>query len=379
MTIVTIQPGDSLYKIGRSYGVSVEQLVRANGIDPNKYLVIGDSLIVPSPQEKSGPLQVNGYAYPFIDREVLRKTLPYLTYLSIFSYGVTDEGGLVPLQNDKELITAAKAAGVAPMLVLTTVDESGGFNSERSVRLLESADRRQRLANELKAVMDEKGYYGVDVDMEYIPGRLRQNYTELVEFLKEQLAPHPVFIALAPKTSREQPGLLYEAHDYAGMGAAADMALIMTYEWGYTYSSPMAVAPLPNVERVMNFAVGEIPKDKLLMGLPNYGYDWTLPYEKGRPARSIGNYEAVAIARKYGAEIQYDATAQTPWFRYYDVRRRQHEVWFEDARSYQAKLALVRDLGIAGVSIWNIMRFFQPLYTLLDSTFDIVKLPQKAM
>lgn len=379
MTIVTIQPGDSLYKIGRNYGVSVEQLVRANGIDPNKYLVIGDSLIVPSPQEKSGPLQVNGYAYPFIDREVLRKTLPYLTYLSIFSYGVTDEGGLVPLRDDEELIAAAKAAGVAPMLVLTTVDESGGFNSERSVRLLESADRRQRLADELKAVIEQKGYYGVDVDMEYIPGRLRQDYTELVEFLKEQLAPHPVFIALAPKTSREQPGLLYEAHDYAGMGAAADMALIMTYEWGYTYGPPMAVAPLPNVEQVMNFAVGEIPKEKLFMGIPNYGYDWTLPYEKGRPARSIGNYEAIAIARKYGAEIQYDENAQTPWFRYYDVRRRQHEVWYEDARSYQAKLALVRDLGIAGVSIWNIMRFFQPLYTLLDSTFDIVKISQNQM
>ncbi len=375
MTIVTIQPGDSLYKIGKNYGVSVEQLVRANGIDPNKYLVIGDSLIVPSPEEPSGPLQVNGYAYPFIDREVLRKTLPYLTYLSIFSYGITDEGGLVPLKGDEELIAAAKRAGVAPMLVLTTVDESGGFNSQRSVRLLENEANRTRLVEELKAVLDQKGYYGVDVDMEYIPGQFRQNYVDLIAYLREQLAPHPVFIALAPKTSRDQRGLLYEAHDYAGMGAAADMALIMTYEWGHTYGPPMAVAPLPNVARVMNFAVGEIPREKLLMGVPNYGYDWTLPYESGRPARSIGNYEAIAIARKYGAEIQYDEDAQSPWFRYYDTRRRQHEVWYEDARSYQAKLGLVRELGISGISIWNIMRFFQPLYTLLDSYFNIVKLP----
>ena len=96
MRIVTIQPGDSLYKIGKTYGVTVDQLVAANGIDPNKYLVIGDSLIVPSPEGKWGPLIVNGYAYPFIDREVLKKTLPYLTYLSVFSYGVDDEGGLVP-------------------------------------------------------------------------------------------------------------------------------------------------------------------------------------------------------------------------------------------------------------------------------------------
>ncbi len=374
MTIVTIQPGDSLYKIGKNYGVSVDQLVRANGIDPNKYLVIGDSLIVPGAREKSGPLEVNGYAYPFIDREVLRKTLPYLTYLSIFSYGVTPEGGLVPPQGDEELIEAARAAGVQPMLVLTTVDESGGFNSERAVSLLENEAYRTRLAQELRAVIEQKGYYGVDVDMEFIPGRLRQNYVDFVAFLKQELAPHPVFIALAPKTSREQRGLLYEAHDYAGMGAAADRALIMAYEWGYTYGPPMAVAPFPNVEQVMNFAVGEIPPEKMLMGIPNYGYDWRLPFEKGRPARSIGNYEAVALARKYGAEIQYDETAQTPWFRYYNRRGDQHEVWFEDARSYQAKLGLAASLGVKGVSIWNIMRFFQPLYSLLDSYFDIIKI-----
>ena len=375
MTIVTIQPGDSLYQIGKRYGVSVEQLVEANGIDPHKYLVIGDSLIVPSPQEKSGPLEVNGYAYPFIDREVLKKTLPYLTYLSIFSYGITDDGRLVPPPlGDEELIRAAKEAGVQPIMVLTTVDESGGFNSERSVSLLESAENRARLAEELRRTIQQKGYYGVDVDMEYIPGRLRQDYVDLIDYLKEQLAPAKVFVALAPKTSREQRGLLYEAHDYAGMGAAADRTLIMTYEWGYAFSPPMAVAPLPNVARVMDFALQEIPKEKVLMGLPNYGYDWKIPFERDCPARSIGNYEAIAIARKYGANIQYDETAQAPWFRYYDARRRQHEVWFEDARSYRAKLGLVRELGIVGVSIWNIMRWFKPLYTLLDGHFDIVKI-----
>jgi len=375
MTVVTIQPGDSLYQIGKRYGVSVEQLVAANGVDPNKYLVIGDSLIIPSPEEKSGPLIVNGYAYPFIDREVLRKTLPYLTYLSVFSYGVDDEGGLVPPQaDDREVLMMARSAGVVPILVLTTVDESGGFNSQRSVRLLESADRRARLAAQLKQVIREKGYGGVDVDMEYIPGSFRQAYTDLVSYLAGELAPLPVMIALAPKTSREQRGLLYEAHDYMGMGAAAERALVMTYEWGHTYGPPMAVAPINQVERVLNYAVTEIPPQKILMGLPNYGYDWRLPYEQGTPARSIGNYEGVALARKYGAEIQYDETAQAPWFRYYDKRGQQHEVWYEDARSYRAKLNLLRSLGLGGVSIWNVMRFFQPLYTLLDSYFNIVKL-----
>lgn len=375
MKVITIQAGDSLYKIGKQYGVSVEQLVEANGIDPHKYLVIGDSLIVPSAQEKNKTLEVNGYAYPFIDRAVLEKTLPYLTYLSIFSYGITDAGDLVPPPlPDQPLIQAAKAKGVAPLLVLTTVDESGGFNSERSVSLLESDQARANLAAQLKKVIVEKGYYGVDVDMEYIPGNLRQDYTDLVAYLKEQLAPAAVFVALAPKTSGEQRGLLYEAHDYEGMGKAADRTLIMTYEWGYAFGPPMAVAPLPNVRRVMDYALQEIPPEKLLMGIANYGYDWKIPFDRNFPARSIGNYEAVAIARKYGANIQYDPTAQAPWFRYYDVRRQEHEVWFEDARSYLAKMNLVKELGIQGISIWNVMRWYKPLYSIIDSLFDIRKI-----
>ena len=374
MLIKTIQAGDSLYKIGQTYGVTVDQLVAANGIDPHKYLVIGDSLIIPSPEEKRGELIVNGYAYPFIDREVLKKTLPYLTYLSIFSYGITSNGTLVPPRiDDAEVVQMALEAGVAPILVLTTVDESGGFNSQRAVDLLSSLEKRQRLMQELKTVLAEKGYRGVDVDMEYIPPEFKDDYTDLVTYLKEQLAPVPVLVALAPKSSKDQRGLLYEAHDYEGMGNAATNTLVMTYEWGYTYGPPMAVAPINQVEKVLNYAVTEIPPEKILMGLPNYGYDWVLPFEEGRPARSIGNYEAVALARKYGAEIQFDETAETPWFRYYDRRGAQHEVWYEDARSYLSKLTLLSELGLGGVSIWNIMRFFQPLYTLLDGYFDIKK------
>ena len=147
----------------------------------------------------------------------------------------------------------------------------------------------------------------------------------------------------------------------------------MTYEWGYTYGPPMAVAPLDQVKAVLDYAVTQIPANKILMGLPNYGYDWLLPYDERRPARSIGNYEAIALARKYGATIQFDEKAQSPWFRYYDSRGNQHEVWFEDARSYQEKLRLVQNMGLKGVSIWNVMRWFRPLYTLLNGMFEIQK------
>ena len=89
--------------------------------------------------------------------------------------------------------------------------------------------------------------------------------------------------ALAPKTSAGQKGTLYEGHDYTAIGAACDAALLMTYEWGYTYGPPMAVAPIRNVRQVVEYALTEIPPEKIWLGVPTYGYDWTLPYEKGQP------------------------------------------------------------------------------------------------
>ena len=169
---------------------------------------------------------------------------------------------------------------------------------------------------------------------------------------------------------------MYEAHDYAALGAAADYVLLMTYEWGYTYGPPMAVAPLPNVRRVLDYAVTEIPPEKICLGIPNYGYDWPLPYRQGETqAQSLSNQEAVAAAVAYGAAIQYDETAQSPWFRYTAADGAIHEVWFEDARSISEKLRLIRLYGLHGAGYWNLDRPFPQGWTVLNALWDVANFP----
>lgn len=145
----------------------------------------------------------------------------------------------------------------------------------------------------------------------------------------------------------------------------------MSDEWGYTYGPPMAVAPLPSVRLVLDYAVSEIPADKIYMGIPNYGYDWTLPFQRGETrAKLIGNEEAIDIARRYGAQIQYDAVSQTPYFHYYE-NGNEHEVWFEDARSWMAKLALIPEYGFIGAGFWNAMRPFTAGWLILQAGYRI--------
>lgn len=137
-----------------------------------------------------------------------------------------------------------------------------------------------------------------------------------------------------------------------------------SYEWGYTYGPPMAVAPVGAVRRVVEFALTRMEPGKILLGFPNYAYDWTLPFTVGATrAQSIGNEAAPLLAAQYGAEIQFDEQAQTPYFTYQDEAGQPHEVWFEDARSALAKFGLLTEYGLSGLGYWNFMRPFAAGFT----------------
>ena len=144
----------------------------------------------------------------------------------------------------------------------------------------------------------------------------------------------------------------------------------MTYEWGYTHGPAMAVAPLNKVREVVEYALTKIPAEKINLGIPNYGYDWTLPYVKGTSkARTIGNIEAVQLAISQGVSIQFDEVAQAPFFTYVQ-NGLTHEVWFEDARSIYGKFGLVQEYSLRGMSYWQIMRLFRANLLLQEEFFS---------
>lgn len=372
--VYTVQPGDTLESVSRQTGVPVRTLLQNNlNLRGESAIYPGQTLVLSYQGEKRGTLSVNGYAYPFIDRGLLQRTLPFLTNLTPFTYGITPEGGLVDL-DDRALIAAAEQMDVAPLMHLSTLTEEGNFSNEMASLVLNDLAVQDRLVAAVKTKLADRGYTGLDVDFEFVFPQDAGLYARFIARLRRELAPlgYPVIVALAPKTSAQQRGLLYEGHDYQLLGQAADQLLLMTYEWGYTYGPPMAVAPLPNVRQVVEYALTEIPAQKLWLGVPNYGYDWPLPFVQGESkATSISNQYAVQLALRYGAEIQYDQTAQSPWFRYTDEQGREHEVWFEDARSIQAKLALVPQYGLYGVGYWNLMRPFPQNWVVLSSEYTI--------
>ena len=371
-TFHIVQPGQTLDAIARQYQMPLRQLYRNNyklGGDPA--ITPGQSLVIAWQDQPTSATRTNSYAYPFISRELLSAELPYMSYLTPFTYGINADGGLLPLA-DEALLGEARRLGTVPLMHLSTLTETDNFSSDRAVQVLTDPARQSALIDQVAAMISAKGYQGLDVDFEYIPAAQREAYAAFIRALRERLAPLPVIVALAPKTYAQQPGLLYEAHDYALLGAAADFVLLMTYEWGYTYGPPMAVSPLPQVRAVLDYAVTEIPPSKIFLGMPNYGYDWPLPFRQGvTAARSISNGTAVRLAIDHGAEIRYDETAQSPYFHYTDRDGTAHEVWFEDVRSTAAKLRLVSEYGFRGAGYWDLMRPFPQGWVTLNALFNV--------
>lgn len=378
MEIYIVKKEDTVDSIADRYGISASSIIYNNQLIFPYALAIGQALLLSTdfPSSSSYPAYVNGYAYPFIEQTVLDETLPFLTTLSVFSYGFTTEGELIPPHlDDGFMIRSALNAGVRPILTLTPFGVDGNFNNFLITTMVNNEAVKNTLIDNLLSTVREKGFGGVDIDFEYILSEDRIPFADFVADVRNSLAPYGyhVSVALAPKTSDSQAGLLYEGKDYGLLGEAADSVLLMTYEWGYTYGPPMAVAPLNKVRQVVEYAVTRITPSKIDLGIPNYGYDWTLPYVRGTSAaRTISNLEAIQLAIDNDAAISFDETAMSPFFQY-EKNGLLHEVWFEDVRSYQAKFSLLPAYGLRGMGYWQIMRFFRPNWLLLQDTFQIQK------
>ena len=423
MVIYTVKPGDTVNALAAEYGLAPEQIISDNGLAPDGLLVVGQSLVFLFPEEiysSSGGETVNeiagrygistrtlyrnnyflngrptleagdrvviryedaprdtaflgGYAYEFIGQSLLDSVVSYMTYLMPFTYGFSADGELVAPE-DSRLIQTAVRYGTRPLMHLSTLTPGGYFSNEAAHELFANPEAIERLQQNILENIRAKGYVGLDVDFEYLFAEDKDAYVAFIAGTTALLNENGYFcvVALPPKTSDEQMGLLYEGIDYAALGEAANICFVMTYEWGYRLGPPMAVAPIGSVRRVVEYARSRIPAEKLILGISNYGYDWTLPYVRGESvAPSLSTVEAVALALERGAEIQFDEQAASPYFYYTDENGREHVVWFEDARSYQEKVNLIKEYSLAGGFIWDLMRRNPQGFVTLNALLDV--------
>ncbi|MDN4494081.1 LysM peptidoglycan-binding domain-containing protein [Ureibacillus aquaedulcis] len=367
-----VQPDQNLWQIASLYGTTIGAILTENQLSNPNLIYAGTPLTIP---RRKPIIEVNAYTYQKDEdaAATVNEIGRSLTFLSPFAYLIREDGSLEPFA-DESMLAAARDKNVIPMLAITNLSvTSTGTNLAHAV--LSSSQIRETLLTNILQLMKEKGYKGLNIDFEYVQPGDRENYNQFLQLAVDRLHPQGYFVstAVAPKTSGAQQGLLYTAHDYAAHGRIADFVVLMTYEWGWRGASPQAISPINQMRRVVEYALSVMPANKIYLGFQIYARDWKIPHIEGATAETFSPQEAVRRAAKYNAAILYDEVAQSPYFRYVDEQGQGHEVWFEDARSAQAKFKLVKQYKLRGISYWALGYPYPQNWALLNSNFEIQK------
>jgi len=372
-----VQAGDTLWSISQKFNISYQSLASINRIPINQPLSVGLRLYIPQKQKSAAEfnayVEPRGTAVAPILETSARQAAPYLTYLAPFSFQALRDGSLKePLLNSFPVI-AANNNNVLMMVI--TNQENDQFSDELGRILLNDMNIQDKFLNTIVATAKKYGFKDIHFDFEYLRPEDKTNYNDFLRKAKTRFSNEGwlVSTALAPKTSADQKGRWYEAHDYKAHGEIVDFVVIMTYEWGYSGGPAMAVSPIGPVRNVLEYAVSEIPSSKILMGQNLYGYDWTLPFAQGTIAKALSPQAAIQLASANNTAILYDDKAQAPYFKYTDSSGKLHEVWFEDARSIQAKFNLIKELKLRGMSYWKLGLPFPQNWLLIIDNFQVTK------
>ncbi|WOO36146.1 LysM peptidoglycan-binding domain-containing protein [Anaerocolumna sp. AGMB13020] len=373
--VYTVEEGDSLTGIAEAFNISTMQLLMNNPfLSDRKYIYPGETIIIS--YNKKGNITLHGNTTPSIDKSVLTKTLPYLTYLSIVNYTATREGDIISYSDDSQIIEIIKSYGVVPLLLLTTLTITGKANIVNEIDLLLNPDFQNSYIQNLLSILRIKGYRGVNISFQYINVSNIQYYNSFFTLITERLNSegYLVFVTVDPNLSNIGADASFERVDYSILDQLSQNIIFMNYQWATNVNPPTPIISINDLEVFLNYINTIITPEKIIIGIPTIGYDWELPFLPGLSNINVLSYDgAINLASTYGAKIEFDALSQTPFFRYTSGDA-QHIVWFIDARSINAALSLVVNFNLHGSGIWNINIYNPQLWLVINSQFNIVKL-----
>lgn len=299
-----------------------------------------------------GRPSVAGYLVPWDPRSQPTLGEGVLTEVSPVWYQPTDAGVVVFASAQAQASSAVIGSGRVPLTPSISNFRDGRWDGELVSRLIGEPQRRAAHVAAIVELVRSGHLSGVDIDYESLPAASRAAYGAFVAELAEALHRLPARLSVTVHAKTAEPGEWSgaKAQDWRAIGAAADEVRVMAYDYSSAGSRPGAIAPLAWVEKVVKLAATLIPRDRIALGLPTYGYDWTA----GASGAPVQWADVAALVGSTGAQPQWDPASSAPWLRYRDGHGRAHTVWYEDARSLAAKLGVAQRYGLTRVVLWRL-------------------------
>lgn len=423
MTVYTVQPGDTIESIAEKFNVPYERLIQQNIVQPDIGLVVGQDLVITDPEivyyaqnedtlqsiaqaygvsitellqnnpllsdrnnliageeviisyVKEDELEVNGYAFFYISVDTLKRTLPYLTYLSIAGYQTTASGS-INAPDDKTIIQITRAYGVAPLMLCSTLDRQGMGSYDIMHTIINNKNIQEIYINNILRVLRERNLAGVNYGCQFILKEDLQKYIDFLAEVKLRLSEkgYIVIISMIPSTYGFDPEGVNDTTYYYQIGQIADRVVLISYQWTYATFSLVEQTTVKFLEKYVQYAITQIPPEKILVGITRVAYDWQLPFiEDESRVNALSNASSISLANDLGVEISFDEETQTPYF-YYTIEGIEYFVWFKDAKTIISILDLVNRYQLRGISVWSIMDYEPQIWTIINSRYRITKL-----
>ena len=377
-TTYMVKPGDTLGSIADSNGISIWQLLRNNPfLYDREFIYPGEVLVINYNTFRD--IQMNGYTYEFINRDTLKRTLPYLTYLSIFNYRIVGNASITVYGDDTEIISIAKDYHTIPLLMISAFSPTGELDLNVVYDLLLDEEKQDLLVNEMLQIVSAKGFSGINTLISNVTeanqGLYLHVFTKLSKALRNE--GYLLMITIRPNLKESDQAAGYEKIDYQSFADISDRIIFLKDVWGLMNEPPSPVSDISLIKPFVEYVTTKISSELISIGIPIIGYDWELPYIPHiSNVYSMSLISALTLAYEQEAVIQFDEESQTPFFNY--VRSivgapEKHIVWFVDVRSIRAIDDIIIEEDLIGSGIWNITNYYQQMWSIINATFDIVK------
>jgi len=337
--------------------LALQQSLPRSGVPDNLPTIRLNPTATPTPRP---PLLVKG-SIPYWDQRLAVRSfqdhVEQLDIVSLFWYFLTEDGFIRKYQyaqEDASIIRFAHENGVQVTAVITNLPEEAGssWDSDRVERVLVDRESRAKHIADITEKLESLGFDGVTIDYEGVVGGQRENFTLFIQELASALhrSNKLVGVALHPKTG-EASDRRYDFQDWISLAASADHLYIMSYGEHWDGGEPGPIASYGWVKQIVYYAKSmEVPKNKLFLGIPLYGYDWEAESDE---AEGLSYSDVATLLARYSEEVEWDSNARSPHF-HYESSGREHEVWFENAQSVGEKIRLADETDLAGIAFWRL-------------------------
>lgn len=375
----TVLEGDTLNSIANDHGISVMQLLRNNPVlSDREYIYPGETLVIS--YDTTREITTNGYTYPFIKLDILKRTLPYLTFISIFNYSLAEKGEVIIYGDDTNVIQLAKDYGTVPLLMISSLSTIGVPNPGVANEIINNEEYQDNLIDNVLNIMKNAGYQGVNIILHYISEDNQDKYIRLITKVNSRIGSdgYLLFLTINPAIKQEDDKITYLDLDYKTLGQLCYRLTFLQYLFAVNTGPPSPVSSMALLRAFFDHVSSVASTENMSVGKPLIAFDWRLPYVPDTTiARSLSLNSAITLASDNEVVIQFDDVSQTPYFYYnqsYALELEEHVVWGIDARSLRSVDELLIDYNLIGSGIWNIMIYYQQLWTLTNTQFTIIKL-----